>query len=304
MAGCGQKLKMFLVSIIIPSYNGEKVIGDCLKFVYALEYQNFEVIVVDDASRDNSVAIIESLFPCAKVIRNSKNLGFAGTINRGIKESKGEIVVLLNMDTLVKKDWLSELVKVIISNEKAGIVGSKMLDLDGTTVQHAGGLINSNGVSVHIGRGEADTGQYDELREVDYLCGASMGFKKSLLEEIGCLDEGYSPLYYEDTDLAFRARRKGYKNMYVPGSVLVHNENYSTSGLTARFYYFYHKSRIRFVVKNYSFKYLFTKFLRAEINWFKNSHPKGLRIQLIGIYFITLLFLPEILYSKIRDWVM
>ncbi len=287
------------VSIIIPNYNGEEVIKDCLDSVYSSDYPNFEVILVDDASKDNSFSIIRSSFPNTKILRNKRNLGFTRTVNRGIKESNGEIIVLLNMDTVVKKPWLSELVKVLISDEGVGIVGSKILDPDGKTVQHAGGIINSNGVSIHIGRGETDVGQYDRLREVDYVCGASMGFRKKLIEEIGYLDEGYSPLYYEDTDLAFRARRNGYKILYVPESVLVHAENSSTDGLTTKFYYFYHRSRIRFVIKSFGLKYFLTKFLKAEIEWLKKPQPKELTTPVICVYLINLFHLPELFFSKI-----
>ena len=156
-----------LVSVIIPNYNGEKVIKDCLKSVYSSDYPDFEVILVDDASKDHSTSLIQSLFPVTKIIRNSRNIGFARTVNRGIKESSGEIFVLLNMDAVVRRDWLSELVRSLTSDEKIGIVGSKILDHDERTIQHAGGLIGRNGISFHIGRGEIDVGQYDKLSEVD-----------------------------------------------------------------------------------------------------------------------------------------
>lgn len=290
------------VSVIIPNYNGEEVIEDCLSSVYATDYPNFEVILVDDASKDNSISIIRKAFSNTTIIQNNRNQGFVRAVNRGIKESKGEIVILLNMDTVVKKSWLSELVKVLMSNERIGIVGSKILDPDEKTVQHAGGIINSNGLSIHIGKGEIDVGQYDRLKEVDYVCGASMGFRKRLLEEIGYFDEDYSPLYYEDTDLAFRARKKGYKILYVPDSVLVHAETHSTGGLTARFYYLYHKSRIHFVIKIYGLKYFLTKFLKTEIRWLMKPQPKELSTQLIRAYFINLFYLLTLFLSKISKY--
>lgn len=291
-------IELPLVSIIIPNYNGEKTIKDCLQSIYLLDYSKFEVILVDDASMDNSISVIHEFSHRLRIIKNTVNRGFARTINRGIRESKGEVVVLLNMDTVVKKDWLSELVKVLISDERIAIVGSKILDPDDKTIQHAGGLIRDNALTVHIGRGEIDNGQYNRIREVDYICGASLGFRKSLLRDIGYLEEDYSPLYYEDTDLAFRARKKGYKVVYVPDSILVHNENFSTGGLTAKFYYFYHKSRIRFALKNYSPKYLFRGFLKAEIIWFKAFQPKEFKIQLIKAYFVNFLSLPRLVLFR------
>ncbi|MFC1631394.1 glycosyltransferase family 2 protein [Candidatus Omnitrophota bacterium] len=286
------------VSVVIPNYNGARTIGDCLSSVLALDYTNFEIVLVDDASTDESLAIVRSSFPDIKIIENSKNLGFVRAVNRGIRVSGGEIVVLLNMDTVVRGDWLKQLVKGLISDREIAIVGSKILDADQRTIQHAGGMLNNNAVAVHLGRGEADSGQYDCLREVDYVCGASIGFRRKLLREIGYLDEGFSPLYYEDTDLAFRAKRRGYRVVYVPESVLSHHENYSTNGLNARFYYLFHKGRIRFAIKNYEFRYLFTQFLKAELQWFKDFQPREFKRQLLAAYFANIFSLPKKLFYK------
>ena len=286
------------VSVIVPNYNGEKFIKDCLDSVYSSDYLNFEVILADDASKDNSISIIRNLFPKTKIIPNKKNLGFVRNVNKAIKESNGEIIVLLNMDTVVRRDWLSELVRALISDEKIGIVGSKILNADGKTIQYAGAIVGSNGVPVHIGRGEEDVGQYDIPKEVEYACGASVGFRKKILEEIGYLDKDYSPLYYEDTDFSFRAKRHGYKVLYIPKSVLVHDETPSTCGLTAKFYYRFHKSRIRFVIKVYGMKYFFTNFLKAEIEWLRKPQPKELRNQLIYAYLTNLFYLPRLLFSR------
>jgi len=289
-----------MVSIIIPNHNGEKVIKECLESVCALKYPDFEIIVVDDSSGDASISIINKFSPRVRLVENLKNRGFPKTVNRGIRESKGEIVVLLNMDTVVKEGWLSGLVDTLLSDKKIAIVGSKVLAPDGKTIQHAGGVVNSNGLTVHIGRGEIERGQYNQQREVNYVCGASMGFRRALLDEIGPLDEGFTPLYYEDVDLALRARRRGYKVCYVPQSTLIHKENYSTQGLTSRFYFHYHKGRIRFVLKNYNLRELFTRFIGAEIEWLKAFSSRGLIAPLLGAYGMNLCVFPGILYSKRR----
>ena len=289
-----------LVSVIIPNYNGEKVIKDCLRSVYELDNPNFEVILIDDGSSDNSVEVIRDCYPQTRIIKNAKNLGFAKSVNIGIENSKGEVLVLLNMDTVVRENWLTELIKVLLSNEEVGVAGSKMLDSDGITIQHAGGTIDKIGISRHIGRGEIDNGQYNEVKEVEYVCGAAMGFRKSLLQKIGCLDERYSPMYYEDTDLAFRVRNGGYKVLYAPRSVIVHNENYSTNGLSSRFYYNYHKNRIRFILKNKMPRYIVTKFLFLEIRWFLCDQTKTFRKELVKAYFVNLLELPYTLLAKGR----
>ncbi|MDD4899135.1 MAG: glycosyltransferase family 2 protein [Candidatus Omnitrophica bacterium] len=288
-----------LASVIIPNYNGEKVICDCLQSVYACDYPNFEVIVADDCSSDSSLAKIKQKFPQVQIIKSRRNRGFVRTVNRGIRNSLGEIIALLNMDTVVTKSWLSELVKVLIYDQDVAIAGSKILDLDGKTIQYAGGMIFDNGLSLHIGRGEMDQGQYNVLQEVDYVCGASMGFKRGLLKEVGYFDASYSPLYYEDADLAFRAKKAGKRVVFVPSSVLMHRENYSTQGLTARFYYRYHKSRLVFLANNYSLKYLLKDFLKKEFLWFRDFKPAEFKKQLILAYLSGMMYLPVSLSKRL-----
>ncbi|MDD2751769.1 MAG: glycosyltransferase family 2 protein [Candidatus Omnitrophica bacterium] len=288
-----------LASVIIPNYNGEKVICDCLQSVYASDYPNFEVILADDCSLDNSLDKVKARFPFVKVIKNRRNRGFVRTVNKGIKNSLGEIIALLNMDTVVTKNWLSELAKVLIYDKDIAIAGSKILNSDGKTIQYAGGRIIDNGISLHIGRGEIDQGQYNALREVDYVCGASMGFRRGLLKEIGYFNPSYAPLYYEDADLAFRAKKAGYKIVFVPSSVLLHKENYSTQGLTARFYYCYHKSRIVFLANNYSLKYLLKDFLKKEFLWFKDFQPREYKKQLILAYLSGFISLPVFVSKRL-----
>ena len=289
------------VSVIIPNYNGEKIIGDCLSSVYSSGYPNFEVVLVDDDSNDNSVWTVEKFFPQTQIIKNKKNLGFAATVNKGIKFSKGQIVVLLNMDTIVKKNWLTELVKALLLNDKIGIVGSKMLEPNGMTIQHAGGLIDAIGISKHIGRGEIDNGQYDLIKEVDYVCGASMAFKKDLIKKTGFLDEGYSPLYYEDTDFAYQAKKRGYKIIYVPTSVLLHRENYSLGKFSSHFFFYYNKSRLRFMIKNFALQYLFFVFLKNEKKWFKNIYLKSEKQILLKAYIGNIPYLMKMLLIKMFD---
>lgn len=288
-----------VVSVIIPNYNGENVISDCLRAVYASDYPHFEVVLIDDKSKDSSVKVVEDFFPRTKIIRNRKNLGFTKSVNMGINQAKGKILVLLNMDTVVKKNWLTELVKILLSDEKIGIAGSKMLEPDGVTIQHAGGVIDAIGMSRHIGRGEIDNGQYDLIKEVDYICGASMAFGKDLIGRIGLLDEGYSPLYYEDTDLAYRAKKRGYKIIYAPSSVLLHRENYSLGKFSNRFFFQYNKSRLRFIIKNFTLQYLFFVFLKKEIGWFKSLHSNAEKREVIKAYFMNIKYFTKTLLTKV-----
>ncbi|MCX5705898.1 MAG: glycosyltransferase [Candidatus Omnitrophica bacterium] len=181
------------LSVIIPNYNGESVICDCLGSVYGTKYPFLEVVLVDDASKDNSISVVRKYFPQVKILENRFNSGFARTVNTGIRASSGEILVLLNMDITLDADCLGQLAKGLVEDKEVGIAGPKMFFPDGKTIQHAGGKIRPNGVSVHVGRGELDSGQYDYVAEVDYLCGAVIALRRDLLLDLGCLDEGYSP---------------------------------------------------------------------------------------------------------------
>ena len=256
------------VSVIIPNYNGGKTVLDCIKSVISTEYDGGkEIVIVDDASTDGSQDEIHDNFSDVNLIRNEKNIGFAKSVNKGIENSTGQIIVLLNMDTIVEKNWLNGLLEVLENDEKCGLVGSKIYYPDSKLIQHAGGILWDNGISFHIGKNEEDHGQYDQIKEVDYLCGASIAFRREVIEKLGGLSEQYSPMYYEDTDLALRMRKLGYKVLYSPKSVLTHIENVSTGALSYEFYYAYHKNRIRMMIRNYGLLYMYRKFLPAEKRW-------------------------------------
>jgi len=295
------RLTWALASVIIPCFNGAKVIVECLESVFRLDYCPLEVVVVDDCSGDDSAGIISRDFPRARLLKNRENKGFARTVNTGIRAARGEIIVLLNMDTVVEKDWLREMVLALSGDRSVGIVGSKIFSPGKKVLQHAGGLVFENGLTVHIGRNEEDRGQYEEKREVDYVCGAALGFRRDLLEKIGGFREIYRPMYYEDTDLALRARRAGYKVVYAPRSVLVHRENVSTGGLTPSFYFFYHLNRIRYILRNFGLFYLLRKFLPAERKWRRSPLPAEIWGPLKKAYWKNAVGWPRILILRWAD---
>lgn len=279
------------VSVIILNHNGERFIEGCIKSVLAADYPEKEVIVVDDHSNDGSVRIVERYHKDVTLRYNNGKRGFAVSANTGIRHSSGDIIVLLNMDTLVDRKWLSMLVNGIKSDKSIGIVGSKIVYPDWKTIQYAGAYLGKSGISYHIGRGEIDAGQYDIPQEVDYACGASIGIRRAIIKEAGYFDEGYCPLYYEDVDFAQRVRRKGYKVMYIPGSIVSHYENCSVGKYSADFYYLYHKNRIRFVIKNCSLKGFILDFVPEERKWFKNA-TNSERYAALKSYILAMIFSP------------
>ncbi len=216
-----------LVSIIIPVYNQFAYTYNCLSSVLTqCSGISYEVLVADDRSTDETEDLL-SFVENVKIIRNSENLGFLRNCNHAAKYAKGKYIVFLNNDTSVLKDWLESLIGAITRDERIGLVGSKLVFPDGK-LQEAGSIIWSDGSASNYGRLD-DPGkpEYNYVKEVDYVTGASMMIRRSLWEEIGGFDENFAPAYYEDPDLAFEVRKRNYKVVYQPKSVVVHHEGLS-----------------------------------------------------------------------------
>lgn len=222
------------VSIIIPVYNQFDYTYKCLESVFAYSKDvSYEVIIGDDVSNDKTKHL-ERYAKNIKVIHNSENLKFLLNCNNAAKQARGEYILFLNNDTQVLEGWLSSLVSLIESDEKIGMVGSKLIYPNGT-LQEAGGIIWKDASGWNFGRNDDPTKpEYNYVREVDYISGAAIMIRHSLWNEIGGFDELFVPAYCEDSDLAFQVREKGYKVMLQPKSVVVHFEGVSNgTDLTA-----------------------------------------------------------------------
>ena len=215
------------VSIIIPVYNQWEYTYNCLKSIKENTQDiTYEVIIADDVSQDETKNISQYI-KNINVVRNERNLGFLLNCNNAAKQARGKYIHFLNNDTQVQKEWLSSLVKLIESDEQIGMVGSKLVYPDGR-LQEAGGILWQDGSAWNYGRyQDPDASEFNYVKEVDYMSGASILITKTLWDEIGGFDERYIPAYCEDSDLAFEVRRKGYKVMYQPLSVIVHFEGIS-----------------------------------------------------------------------------
>lgn len=397
------------VSVIVLNFNGMSFLKDCLSALECLSYPRdaYEVILVDNASSDQSVRYVREQFPWVQIVQNSSNLGYAAGNNVGIRASKGDYIALLNNDTKVEPDWLMELVKICEHDPSAGACTSKILLFDdrlrihltthpfrpsdsgsshdarelgvlveGAIVRGADGertvecsegfyeeeklgekicrwsmreavftipvapnerrlilrltfsnprprgvalssvllcvgtkqvaeltteagstayelplerdilqdarplIQNTGSVLLSDGSGrdrgavvrnaqqhfEEDRGQYDRIEEVFAACGAGALYRRKMLEDVGLLDE-YFFMYYEDTDLAWRARLKGWKIMYTPYAVLRHIHCGTSIEWSPSFFFHAYRNRLAMVMKNAPIPLVFREWTHALVSW-------------------------------------
>ena len=235
-------------TVVIPNWNGKRFLAPCLDSLREQTYPHTEVIVVDNASSDGSQVFVSVEYPEVRLIDLPINRGFTGACNAGIEAAQGEYIALLNNDTEVEPAWASEIVNAFIERPQVGIVASKMLLFDQRVRLHtAGDFFTTDGRAGNRGAWEIDEGQYDRAEFVFSACGGSAAYRKSMLEDIGRLDDDFFFLL-EDMDLAWRAQLAGYKVWYAPRAVVYHHLSATGGGATAS--YFDGRNGIWLIVKN------------------------------------------------------
>lgn len=267
------KVQKPMVSIVSVNYDQPEVTCEMLQSLRSVTYPNFETIIVDNGSPTTTPFIIKEKHPEAKLIISEKNLGFAGGNNIALKQAKGDYVLLLNNDTEVAPDFLDSLVELMESDDKIGIVSSKILYFhEDNIIQYAGtspiNPITSRGK--HYGNRQKDNGQFSEATETFYPHGACMMIRKSVLEELGLLYEGYF-LYYEEYDFTERVRQAGYKIYFQPNSSILHKESISTGKNSPLKTYYLNRNRLLFLRRNVEG----ITFYLAMIYFFLISFPKN-----------------------------
>ena len=274
------------VAVIILNWNGYNDTFECIKSLESLDYNNFHVFLVDNASTDDSyeklMSDIESNTFQVNItcIQSGANLGCAGGNNVAIKEAFEagyDYYWMLNNDTIVDPKALSTLVEVIDGDPKIGIVGSKVYFAGTNLLWYAGGDVNPyTGNSWQFGYCEEDKGQYDEIKEVNFIAGCSMLFRKKLIEENGLLEEDYF-LMYEDTDWNVKAKKGGWKLVYTPHSIIHHKESSSTKAEDLSPYYSY------YLIRN---GYLMAKRINPKFKWlaFINLFVRLAKFHIIFVY--------------------
>lgn len=225
-----------LVSIVIPHWNGRHHLDDCLNSLRRQTLTDFEVILVDNGSTDGSQAYVRDCFPEVKLLELGQNRGFTGACNAGYAVSAGEIVVLLNNDTEVDEGWLTAVAQAFQMQPQVGSVASKMLLFDRRDTFHtAGDFYRVDGVPGNRGVWQQDVGQYDKEEQVFSACGGSAAYRRTMLAEIGFLDDAYF-FSCEDVDLGWRANLAGWQVLYVPTAVVYHKLKATGGSVTGSYY--------------------------------------------------------------------
>jgi len=239
-----------LVSVIIVNWNGKGFLEKCIPSLQNQTYPKFELIVVDNNSKDGSTEYLKEAFPSlVKVIHNPTNSGFAGGCNIGIRAAKGEFIATLNNDTVVDKYWIEELVKAANSDSKVGMCASKIyLFHNPKLIDSVGIFIYRDGTPRGRGRLEEDIDQYETQEEVllPTACGAL--YRKDMLDEIGLFDEGYF-MYIEDVDLGLRGRLAGWKCFYVPTAIVYHHYSGSSGAYSPFKVFLVERNRVLTIFK-------------------------------------------------------
>jgi GT2 family glycosyltransferase len=224
-----------LISVVIPTWNGAHHLPVCLNALRRQTLSPYEVILVDNASADDTRELITRDYPEVKLIALPSNQRFAGACNAGIRASKGEAVALLNNDTEADEHWLERVAHALRQHPEAGFVASKLRLFDQRDKLHsAGDFYSARGVPGNRGVWQVDEGQFD-APFVFGACGAASVYRRSLLDKVGLLDETFE-FSCEDVDLDWRAQLAGYKCAFAHDAIVYHKVSATGGGVVNSYY--------------------------------------------------------------------
>tara|TARA_Y100000590_G_scaffold84154_1_gene93992 strand:- start:3133 stop:4173 length:1041 start_codon:yes stop_codon:yes gene_type:complete len=225
-----------LVSVIVLNYNAGELLLNCIDSLKKSLYSNFEIIVVDNISKDESQVKCKEKFPEIKLIQNKENLGYCGGNNAGIRNAKGEFIVILNPDTIVDPNWIKELISAH-SEFGDGLYQPKIFSLnEENIIQSTGNMLHVFGFGFARDKGKKITNKNEEIEKIGYASGTCLFTSRKVLDKVGFLDE-FLFLYHDDLDLGWRAAQIGINSYYVPKSKIFHVESYSLKWSAKKFYW-------------------------------------------------------------------
>ncbi len=235
------------LSIVIVNWNVEEDLTNCIRSITEnAPAGEHEVIVVDNASTDASAQMVKEQFPQVILVVNEENLGFAKANNIGIARSRGEFILLLNPDTVVHPGSLDALLKFMNDNEDVGVCGPKLVNTDGTTQPSARAFPTLRGIihcftimrAIPIFRRQYNKWlmrdfAHDRQMDVDQVMGAALMTRRSILEQLGGMDEAFF-MYYEEVDLCYRIKQAGWRIVFTPEPVITHRGGQSVGQIPVR----------------------------------------------------------------------
>ncbi len=213
-------LKNQLTSIIILNYNGSKVLQNCIESIYKSTKEKFEIIVIDNGSIDNSHKECKKQFPDIVLIENTENIGMTAR-NIGIDNSDGEFIVFLDSDTIVESNWLTNFLNSY-NKYGEGLYQPKFMEIERPDIiNSAGNMINIFGLAYLRGRGETDSGQFNDFKTISYTGGACTFASKNTIKKIGNVDPIFFA-YHDDVDYGWRGWLLEIPSYYEPKSIVYH----------------------------------------------------------------------------------
>jgi len=225
-----------LVSVIVLNYNAGELLLNCIESIKKSAYKNLEIIVVDNISTDKSQETCKEKYPDIKLIQNNENFGYCEGNNIGIREAKGDYIIILNPDTIVESNWIEELI-FAYNKFGDGLYQPKILSLDKTEIlQSTGNMLHIFGFGFARDKGKNDNLVKTDIEKIGYASGTCLFTSKEVLDKIGLLDS-FLFLYHDDLDLGWRAAQMGISSFYVPNSIIYHVESYSLKWSAKKFYW-------------------------------------------------------------------
>ncbi len=222
--------------MVIPNWNGLRLLRPCLVSLSAQTCRDFETVVVDNGSSDGSAEALAREFPWVRVVALPRNLGFAGGCNVGLAAARGEVIVLLNNDTEVEPTWLAELAAALGRHPEAGFAASRMMLYSARdTINSAGDLYRRDGTADARGAWQPYGPPWDAERLVFGASGGAVAYRRALLDAIGPFEARFFS-YCEDVDLSWRAQLAGYRCVYAPRAVIYHHGSATGGGPLSSYY--------------------------------------------------------------------
>ncbi len=282
-----------LVAIIILNWNGKQDTLNCLESLKSIKYSNYEIVLVDNGSTDDSPHCIQEAFPDVTLLCNRKNLGFAEGNNVGISHALkmgAEYLLLLNNDTIVDPNLISSFVTQAQNQKNHSILGGRVyLFDDKKRFDHFGGIWNAKKAAFDLvaNRLLDDGKSYEKPQELDYICGCCLFAKREVFETVGLLDARFF-LMWEESDWCFRAKKLGYRLFTCPKAKIWHKVSASFTGGKSHTTYFWWRNRLLWIEKNCSFKEkikLLAQILLPEIfHLLKLRFLKRIQLRLLKLF--------------------